>query len=102
MTDTYQAIYDAVRSRVSGGDIGPVVRDVLRDAFDVSYQKALLQEQIGIVGNEMSRPFVVLRALMNQLPDGKWEARYGDCATYGATPDEASREFDRKWLTKSS
>ena len=36
MADSYQAIYDAVRSRIFGGNIGEVVREVAFRAFDIS------------------------------------------------------------------
>lgn len=39
MSDSYQAIYDAVRSKISGGDIGSVVHDVLFSAFDMRCAK---------------------------------------------------------------
>lgn len=48
MTDSYQAIYDAVRSRIGGGDIGSVVREVAWQQFDVSWMKQSLQQEFSI------------------------------------------------------
>ena len=98
--DTYQAIYDAVRSRINNGDIGAVARDVMFQSFDVSHQKALLQEQIGIVGAEMIRPSVLFRPILTK--DGNaWLAMYGDlptgCVGCGDTPQLAMEDFDRNF-----
>lgn len=99
--DSYQPIYDAVRSRISGCDVGSIVEDAARNAFDWSYARALLQEQIGMVGNEHVRPSVLFRPSLS--PDGnKWCALFGDdlvvgVAGFGDTPEEAMREFDRAW-----
>lgn len=98
--DTYQAIYDGVRSRISNGDIGSAVRDVIFQCFDISHAKLLLQEQVGVVGYEMSRPSVLFRPTLTK--DGNsWLAIYGElptgCAGCGETPHLAMEDFDKQW-----
>lgn len=62
MADTYQAIYDAVRSKLhGGGDIGSAVERAAQESFDISLAKAILQQEITCVSHEMQRPSVVFR-----------------------------------------
>lgn len=96
----YQAIYDAVRSRISG-DVASVARDVMWQMFDISHQKALLQEQVSIVGYEMSRPSAIFRPTLS-IDGDKWCALYGGnlqdgCAGFGDSPDLAMAAFDKAW-----
>ena len=106
MSDSYQAIYDAVRSKISNGDVGRVVHDVLWQHFDISHQKALLQEQIFIVGGEMVRPSVIYRPSIG-IDGNRWCALYGDdlmngVAGFGDTPAEAMADFDKNWLAEKT
>lgn len=101
MSDSYQAIYDAVRSRISNGDIGQAVHDVCWQHFDMSHVRAMAQEQIYAVGFEMMRPSVLWRPTI--VPDGtKWSALYGEnlmegVCGFGNTPEEAMADFDNNW-----
>lgn len=101
MSDSYQAIYDAVRSRISGGNIGDIAERALREAFDFGHARAILQEQIYAVGQEMTRPSAIYRPELVQ--DGNaWLAMYGDlpsgCVGTGDTPEAAMRDFDATWF----
>lgn len=102
--DSYQAIYDAVRSRISNGDIGHAVSEAARNAFDISHQVACLAQEFSIVAYEQARPFMTLRPKM--YPDqGRWCALYGDnlqdgVAGFGNTPAEAATAFDKAWNTQ--
>ena len=100
--ETYQAIYDAVRSRISGGNVGEAVAAVARQAFDISHSLACLTQDFTIAAMEMQRPFILLKPRM--FPDGNhWCALYGEnlqdgvCA-FGDTPAEAAAQFDIAWL----
>lgn len=103
--DTYQAIYDAVRSRISNGDIGSAVSDVVRQCFDFSYIGALVQQEVTCVGYQMTRPFTVLRPKI--YPDGnQWCALYGDnlqdgVCGFGDTPEAAAAAFDKAWNSQT-
>ena len=104
MSDSYQAIYDAVRSRISGGDISGAVRDVLFQQMDISMLKAHAQQEIYAVSHEYQRPSVVFRPRI--FPDGNmWCALLGDdlasgVCGFGPSPAEACAEFDKAWFEK--
>lgn len=105
MSDNYQAIYDAVRSKISNGNIGDVVREVAWQMLDISFAKALLQEQIGMVGNEMVRPSAIYRPAIS-IDGNQWCALYGEnlqdgVAGFGDTPDAAMRAFDETWNSEN-
>lgn len=101
MSDSYQAIYDAVRSRIRGGDIGSAVRDVAFQQFDISHSQAMIRDQFMSVAWEMQRPSVLFRPTV--MPDGnKWHALYGDnqmegVSGFGDTPEAAMADFDKNW-----
>ena len=97
----YQAIYDAVRSRISGGNIGSIVAEIARNAFDFGHVTVRAQEQVYYIANEMVRPSVLFRP--SCVPDGnKWSALYGEnlmegVCGFGDTPEKAMRDFDNNW-----
>lgn len=99
--DSYQAVYDAVRSRISGCNIGHVVADAVRQAFDISYVMPLVQQEIAGVGYEMQRPAVLFRPAI-YIDGNKWCALYGanlqdGVAGFGDSPAEAMTDFDKNW-----
>ncbi len=102
MSDSYQAIYDAVRSRISGGNISEAIRSVAFESFDISHMKAMLLQDFSIAAYEMQRPSVLFRPSV--VPDGtKWCALYGadlmeGVAGFGDTPAEAMADFDKNWI----
>jgi len=102
VADTYQAVYDAVRSKMSGGDIGSVVREVAQRAFDISHTQDILRGEFLAVAYEMQRPFILLKPPV--FPDGDmWCALLGNdlqtgIAGFGETPSKAAYAFDEAWL----
>ena len=94
---SYQAIYDAVRSQISGGDIGAAVESVLR-AENIGHYATMAAESIRAAAGEYERPRIYV--------DGdKWCALYGDdlqcgVAGFGDSPAEAMLDFDACWHTK--
>jgi hypothetical protein len=101
MSDNYQAIYDAVRSRISGGNIGEVVRDVAYQAFDISHSQAMVRDQFMAVTWEMQRPAVLFRPSVYP-DDAQWCALYGadimsGVCGFGETPEAAMDDFDKNW-----
>lgn len=102
--DSYQPIYDAVRSRISNGDIGGAVRDAAERAFDISHITRLLHQEFSIAAYEMARPSAIYRPALLQDGD-KWCALFGEnlqegVAGFGDTPEAAMRAFDHAWLTE--
>lgn len=104
MSDTYQAVYDAVRSRISNGDIGSAVREVAFQTIDFSHARQMLQQEIATVGYEMARPSAIFRPALS-IDGNKWCALYGEnlqdgVAGFGDSPDEACTAFDKAWREK--
>ena len=99
--DTYQPIYDAVRSRISNCDVNSIVRDAIVSAFDISWQKQHLQQEIYAVSYELRRPATLMRPRV--FIDGNmWCALYGGdlhegVAGFGPSPAEAMTDFDKNW-----
>lgn len=99
--DTYQAVYDAVRSRISNGDVGRAVEEVARNAFDMGNLRAQLAEQIYSVAGQMERPSVLYRPALS-IDGNQWCALYGEnlqdgIAGFGDTAADAMRDFDQAW-----
>ena len=101
MADSYQAIYDAVRSRISNGDVGRAVSDAAFRQFDISHIVARLHQDFSIAAQEMARPSAIYRPELTA--DGtKWIALYGPDLQFGVsghgdTPNEAMADFDQQW-----
>ena len=104
--DSYQATYDAVRSRISNGDIGEAVVSALhRVNLDIHVRQA--SEAIQVAAAQHGRPSAVFRPSLG--PDGDmWCALYGEnlavgVAGFGPTPEAAMAAFDQEWVkTRSS
>ena len=76
MNDSYQAIYDAVRSRIYNGDVGSIIERAI-GSVDISFQFRVALQGVEAAGYEMSRPSVLFRPKLTQ--DGnQWCALYGD------------------------
>ena len=92
---TYQATYDAVRSRLGNCDIGSAVRDSIDQQFgNVGSQ---LTDAIQAILVEHMRPSVLYRPSL-MLILGQWVASFEECEARGDSPDEAMRAFDREWF----
>lgn len=97
MSDSYQAIFDAVRSRIGSVDIGAAAER----AFDISWQKSQLQAAIQCVQNSLERPSVLFGPKISRDGD-KWFVLYGEnlidgVAGFGDTPELAMQDFDKNW-----
>lgn len=93
-----QEIYDAARSRISPID-GSSIERIAQDAFDISYAKQLMQQEIAAVGYEYQRPCVVFRPSLS-IDGSMWCALLGDdlqtgVAGFGETPAAAMTAFDQ-------
>jgi len=99
--DSYQAIYDAVRSRISGGNVSEAVAEAARNAFDISHMKVMLQQDFSIAAYEMQRPCVLFKPELG-IDGNKWSALYGPdlmhgVCGFGDSPAEAMADFDKAW-----
>ena len=97
-----QEIYDAVRSKISGGDIGSVIEGVAREALDISFRAEIVSQEYITAAMEQQRPSVLFKPEITQDGDA-WIALLGpDLAVgvvgVGQTPAEAMHDFDRVFL----
>jgi hypothetical protein len=104
MMDSYQAIYDAVRSRISNGDIGNAVEQAFHRA-DIGFQFQRALQNLEIAGAEMSRPSVLFRPKLS-IDGNQWCALYGEnlqdgCAGFGDSPEKAMMAFDVEWAKEA-
>ena len=90
MSDSYQAVYDAVRSRINGDFVG-AVESAARLCFEgFSYVPQHMQQQVYAVSDEQTRPSVLFKPQLTA--DGsQWCVAYGEDAmngivAFGETP----------------
>jgi len=105
MSDNYQAVYDAVRSKISGVDLSRATEDVLRETFGHAgfLMQQAAQEQIN-AAYEMQRPSVVFKPRIYQ--DGNMhcvllgENIQDGVAGFGETVQIAMVDFDNNFNTQ--
>ncbi len=103
MSDTYQAIYDAVRSRISDGNISNAVEKAMRDA-DLGGQVQSIVRNITDTASCFTDPSVMYRPALS-IDGDQWCALYGDdlqsgVAGFGDSPSLAMHEFNKAWYAK--
>ena len=103
--DTYQAVYDAVRSKMSNGDIGCAVESAMRDANFSHYAQQVASCYMDSA-HEQQRPSVLFRPAIS-IDGDQWCAIYGKnlqegIAGFGDTPEKAMFDFDEQWRTFSA
>lgn len=101
MSDTYQPVYDATRSRIQSCDTASVIGDAVANAFDMSHARQMLQAAIAQVEFSLTRPSVLMRPSV-ALDGNKWCALYGPnlmegVCGFGDSPEEACAAFDAAW-----
>ncbi len=101
--DSYQAIYDAVRSRISGGDIGEAVESAMRDA-NISFYADRVSMAYQEAANEQLNPSVLYKPALSVDGD-QWCALYGEnlqegVSGFGNSPAEAMEDFNKAWYAK--
>jgi len=103
MSESYNAIYDAVRSRISRFD-GQSLIDRIAYQFDFSHQIQRIQEEFISVAHDMQQPAVLFRPKLS-IDGNMWCALYGDnlqdgVAGFGESPSKAMEDFDKNWNEK--
>ncbi len=110
MSDSYQAIYDAVRSRIHGCDLSEAARSAIQqEASGLSYaidsvklEFAAAADAQRVAATEAARPSVLYRPALS-IDGNQWCALYGSnlqdgVAGFGDTPAAAMQAFDSAWL----
>lgn len=103
MSDTYQAVYDAVRSRISGGDIGSAVESAMRGE-NISHYAQMAAAAVQEAASEFTAPSVLYRPAIS-IDGNQWCALYGinlqdGVAGFGDSPELAMRDFNKNWNAK--
>lgn len=101
MSDTYQAIYDAVRSKLSNTDVAGAAEQVFREANIGHYvEQAYYAFTESLQATQ--RPSAVYRPKI--FMDGnQWCALYGEnlqdgVCGFGDSPEKAMQDFDKSWF----
>lgn len=103
MSDPYQPIYDAVRSRLSHCNVNEAVENVVRDAFgNAGHQIACAFQNIDSYFHEYSTPFAVHKPRIAKDGD-KWICCLGDnlqegVVGIGDTPEKCAADFNANWI----
>jgi len=98
---SYQAIYDAVRSRIGNFDSSDLV-DSISKQFDISWQVEQVKQEFLSIAYEMQRPSTIYKPVL-YIDGNQWVALYGEdlqsgVAGYGDSPAKAFTDFDKEWL----
>lgn len=97
MSDSYQPIYDAVRSRIGNADVGGAVESAIREA-NLSHYADMASRAAQEAAAEHARPSVLFKPQL--MADGNmWCALLGEdlqsgVAGFGETPAKAMYAFD--------
>lgn len=99
MSDNYQAVYDAIRSRFHFDGQGLI--DRIAQSFDASYMLPIIQQEFCIAAADLASPHAKMRPSISMDGD-KWCALYGDnlqdgVAGFGDSPSKAMADFDLNW-----
>lgn len=101
MSDTYQAVYDAVRSRLSNCDVGRAIQEGM--SLDGSHAIEMVRQTWQEVAHVFTLPSILYRPRI-MIDGDKWCALYGDnlqdgVAGFGDSPEEAMADFNHVWRT---
>lgn len=99
----YQAIYDAVRSRISGVNVDDAVYRALSDT-NISFYFDRVSNLAMDVVYEYGRPSTVYKPTLS-VDGNQWCALFGvnlmeGVAGFGDSPAEAYADFDKNWNEK--
>ena len=102
MSDNYQAVYDAVRSRFHGCDAAQIIREACH--LDASFAIESIRDEFGRAAIAMQDASVLYRPSLS-IDGDKWCALYGDdlqsgVAGFGDSPAQSMADFNVNWYRK--
>ena len=102
--ETYQPIFDAVRSKIHNGDVGAAVQEAVSNA-NISFYASQALELVRCTMSEYERPSVLFRPTLT-MDGSEWIALYGPNIQEGVvgcgdSPCAAMRDFDEAWYRKT-
>lgn len=99
MSDSYQAIYDAVRGKLSNADVGSAIENAIR-CENIAFYFDKMANEFSMEVAERTRPSAIFKPSLT-LDGDTWIAIYGDLATgvvgCGKCPHDAMIDFDASW-----
>lgn len=103
--DSYQAIYDAARSKIAGGCVDSAIRSAISD-LNLTHYVDLVMWAYKEAAAEQMRPCVLLRPAL-KIDGDKWCALYGEnlqdgIVGFGNSPSDAMHDFDKSYYTNLS
>ena len=103
MSDSYQAIYDAVRSRISNANIGDAVESAMRSA-NISHYFEMMMRRGQETAASYDRPSAIYRPTLT-VDGNQYCALYGadlvdGVAGFGPSAADAMAAFDAAWYAK--
>ena len=102
MSDSYQAIFDAVRSRINGGNVSEAVESAVRECFGMAHHVMQgVADECASAAYEQQRPSAIFRPTLS-IDGNQWCALYGSdlqsgVAGFGDSPALAMQAFDKAW-----
>jgi hypothetical protein len=101
--DTYQPIYDAVRSKMSYFDGGQLMQEII-GRFDISFYADQVKNSFQEAAWEIARPSVILKPAVS-IDGNQWCVLYGEnlqdgLAGFGDSLAEAMEDFDKEYNKK--
>lgn len=105
MSDNYQAVYDAVRSRMGNCDVGDAIGAAVREAnlsHYVATAASVVSDAAYLALSEQIRPSVLYRPALS-IDGNQWSALYGanlqdGVCGFGDSPEKAMVAFDKEWV----
>ena len=105
MSDSYQAIYDAVRSRIGVADVDAAIREAVSQSFSMAdHMICCVADEFSRAAHEMQCPSAIYRPAISRDGD-QWCALYGDdlqsgVCGFGDSPAAAMADFDAEWVKR--
>lgn len=103
MSDSYQAVYDATRSRLGNCDVGSAVEGAIRD-MNLGFYFENAMSAVAQAAACHEEPSAIYRPKI-YIDGDKWCALYGDnlqdgVAGFGDSPALAMNDFNSNWNAK--
>ena len=101
--ESYQAIYDAIRSRIGNCDVGAAIESAIGNA-QLAHHAEQAANSVHYAAASYERPSIQFRPALS-VDGTMWCASYGNnlqdgVAGFGGSPHEAMLDFDAAWYAK--
>lgn len=102
MSDSYQAVYDAVSRKFGNPDVAQAIRDACH--LDASYAIDAIKQEFCAAAMSMQEPSAIYKPVLS-IDGNQWCALYGEdlvrgVAGFGESPAKAMADFNINWYKK--